>query len=303
MNKTLTIWITTLCGTLLSGMAQADPAGKSCTPYTTATGYGYETLDAGNLNVVHSALLDSVNQRIPEVSNVYIIKGNFDPTNGKTVVWLYGSGYGNADEDLSVYLDLRGDTGWTALRSALDDATDVNCVIENQLGLDSSTVNLRYITPHKHIDHLNSEFLSALFNTGTTGYGYPLNNARFYIHQADYYDGSILSCTAPCCGETRCTQKSDYFGAAYSPAWPANLKRRFSVLASIENLPCDVVGSFNTPRGLWSIVLSPGHTDGAVSLSHSNYYLHSSPPHTQTTACPIPAGAVQYEVHGYGALR
>lgn len=289
---------------LLANPVLADPPGKTCTAFTTAVGYGYEILEAGHLYVVHSAAYDTVNDRIPEVSNIYIIKGNTDRASNKTTVWVYGSGYGNDDEDLKNYQNIKGSLGWTARRSALDDATDVNCVIENEMGVDSSQVVLRFVAPHKHIDHLNPEFLSALFGTAETGYGYPLAGTRHHVHQADYYNGAILACTQACCGDANCTQQgSPYFGIAYTPLWSSDIKRRFSALSSLDNLPCDVVGTINTPRGTWEIVLSPGHTDGAVNLSHANYYVHSSPKKTQTGNCPIPATAIQYEVHGYGAVN
>lgn len=289
---------------LLSGPVLADPSGKSCTPFVAGANYGYEVLEAGYFYVVHSAAYDPTTNSVPEVSNIFIIKGNIDPRSNKTTVWLYGSGYGNDDDDLKTYQDIRGNTGWTARRSALDDATDVNCVIENEIGIDSSQVLLRFVAPHKHIDHINPEFLAALFETGEAGYAYPMNGTRHHIHQADYYNGAILACTQACCGDAVCTQQgSVYFGIAYTPAWSNDIKRRFSALSSVDNLPCDVVGKINTPRGVWDVVLSPGHTDGAINLSHANYYLHSSPKKTQTGNCPIAATAIQYEVHGYGAVN
>lgn len=288
---------------VLSAPVLADPLGKSCTPFTPGVGYGYEIIEAGHFYVVHSAVYDTSSNRIQEVSNIFVIKGNTDSTSSKTTVWLYGSGYGNDDEDLKTYLGIRGDTTWTARRSAMDDATDVNCVIENEIGINASQVVLRFIAPHKHIDHINPEFLSAMFGTGESGYGYPLNGTRHHIHQADYYNGAILACTQACCGDAVCTQASPYFGVAYTPAWSSEIKRRFSTLSSLDNLACDVVGKISTPRGTWDIVLSPGHTDGAVNLSHANYYLHSSPKKSQVENCSIPATAVQYEVHGYGTVN
>jgi hypothetical protein len=97
----------------LSAPVLADPPGKTCALFTPETGFGYETIETGYLYVVHSAAYDTVNNRIPEVSNIFIIKGNTDRASNKTTIWLYGSGYGNDDDDLKTYQNLRGNAGWT----------------------------------------------------------------------------------------------------------------------------------------------------------------------------------------------
>ncbi|GEM_PF-1259392 len=282
---------------------------EGCAYYSAETSqFGIETLVAGNLYAVHSAI-QQTNQneatRIIGNSMIYVIKGNAD-VQGNHAVWIFGSGYGDpgvnggTPSDVHEYLSITGQDK-DAFRSADDDAEDVDCVITQSFGLTADYVKLRFISPHGHLDHVNHEFLDDL----TQNYGYSLNTSNFYIHAADY---PMLLCTAPCCGNTPCSGQNAFWGAPYNEAFSASVLSRFLTLGSLnETESCAQMMSFQSPMGLWQVrhEASLDHTGGVLYLRNANLaantvtYIAGIKQQFMTCAMDGPANTniVIYDVH------
>lgn len=293
--------------TLLAGMAVAAQTQAACTYRATGVPYGIETVRAGQIYVVHSALVKP-DGRLDNTSNIYVIKGQTNATSGRTQVYLFGAGYGDAGGDLTYYLDIRdgdqipGNTS-NALRSAAADAEDVNCTITQptHFNLVAGNVDLRFIAPHYHVDHVHQELFTALVNS----HGYRLDRSLIYVHALDR--GGV-GCTTACClptGSTEvCTTGSDgsdasgWFGAPYDLVWADAVLARVRTLGTATDIACSTVSQFGSPTGNWSVLFTPGHTSGTLSLKNdkNKYYLEGSGEPGQV--CTAPCGYQEWPIHG-----
>ncbi len=255
-----------LAGSLSAGLSHSE-----CAYYSEESSpFGIESLVSGHLYAVHSAtqVTDAQgNTTINADSNIYIIKGVADVW-GYTTVWLFGSGYGDPGQGVGQLSDISGYVGAErdAYRSAYADAYDVDCVITQDLSLSPDYVKLRFLTPHGHLDHVNSEFLESM----TSDFDYDLLSAQFMIHAADY---PYLLCNAPCCGTSPCNGTNPYFGAPYEPPFSATVLSRFQTLGSpTESGSCNVLMTFQSSMGQWQVrhEASISHTSGILYLKHND---------------------------------
>lgn len=207
---------------------------------------GIEELAEKSVYVIHSPLYDD-GEAINTVG-IYVFNG------GKNSVWLFGAGYGNP-EDMWSY---RKNDGLTT-RGAMTDAQDVTYIINDvfQHILASTKVNI--IVPSFHLDHINQEFIHGLVDQGIQ-----LQNIQIQVH-AESYRGA--TCNLPCCGETPCTQKSEFFGAPYDEPWTKKTLERFTVLGNASDACGKLITSFSTLDGdSWDVQygISTQNEEGGV---------------------------------------
>ena len=246
---------------------------------------GYEEIVPGKFYVIYSGISKPNQQNnlsVFETSNIYLIKGKVaNPKTDRLPVWMFGAGYGNsgATSDVAFY---RANLAADATRNADVDACYINAIIRDNFGWrNPARIDIRFITPHFHLDHVNQEIFSALWLKQ-----YPVASAKLYVHAGDA--GHIdLTCTTACCmtaqqisnGECRSSQPN--WGQAYSDHWEANLLANKIVLGSTTDTECTTVSinptetsqisSFTSAMGTWIINLGMrGRTEGPLSLALTN---------------------------------
>lgn len=258
---------------------------------------GAEQIIANQLYVVHSWTYLSSTTTVANTSNIYVIKGSVD------TVWIFGCGYGDNGNvlagDTSDHYIYTGNVSEPA-RNAIDDARDVDSIITNFFGLTSSTAQLMFIVPHYHLDHINKELIASFADSLT----YSLANTKIFVHINDYA-GSI--CNLPCCDSLPCSAMTDVnFGVPFHRAWTPFYTNKFVSLGNPSD-PCNqIIGSFTTALGNWTInksqsVANGGHTDGCVNLHNQTlqYRINGGDGGTQ---CPVPNGWTVFPIHGNSPL-
>lgn len=252
-------------------------------PGTTDSQLGYEEIVPGKFYVVYSGISKPNNQGVMAVfntSNIYLIKGRV--ANSKTdrlPVWVFGSGYGDPNGDVEYY---RASINADATRNAAVDACYINSVIRDKFSWrNPARIDIRFLTPHYHLDHVNQEIFSELWLQN-----YPVTNAKLYVHAADAF-GIDQTCTTPCCmtaqeiADGLCTEvgrnRSPNWGKAYTSPWQSDLIANKIALGSESDAECAQVSvasgdlnqlaSFVSAMGTWTIHRGMlGHTDGPLTL-------------------------------------
>lgn len=246
---------------------------------TDSASFGYEEISASGLYVIYSgAVLTNTNGSTSvTTSNIYAIKGR--PSAGKTLVWVFGHGYGDAANtaipgDLSDVEIYRNSTTKPA-RSAKVDACYLDEVIQKEFSVLPNLANLRFIAPHYHLDHINQEFLSELAIIS-----YPMSNSKFYVHERDSL-AITSSCNSKCCGKVGSDGKcnvytTNYWAAPFKTVWESNTLSTLVKLGSESDLVCAKVStvnagqisSFQSVMGAWDISVGPAdHSRGPLYLS------------------------------------
>jgi hypothetical protein len=163
---------------------------------------------------------------------------------------LFGAGFGDPAGDLAAYNEGQAD----ALRDAAADAGDVDSIITTCLGLDSESVQIRFIVPQANVEHLNQELFTALF-----ALGYDPTRTYILVHPDDL-DAATCGTGAdalPCCGDSACNSGDARFGAPYDSPWDAETLARVEPLASGDDCNAPVL-TFDTPGlGPWRVVATP----------------------------------------------
>ncbi|HCK21761.1 MAG TPA: hypothetical protein DHW15_06245 [Bacteroidetes bacterium] len=216
----------------------------------------------GQLAVVPSMSLEG--ETVNTSSNIFILRGTQD------TIWIFGTGYGDGNlhcDDCNDYTFYRG-ADFRTVANAIDDARRVDSILINEWNLDRSKVVVQFIAPHFHADHLNAEFVSAVFDS--LGYAAPTGKA-IYVHRNDSA-GAV--CNTPCCGTTPCPDKDNpYYAAPYQPAWQSEQLSYFSFFGSTNDTCNQVLMTITSASGQWQICKGTarsdgGHTDGTVNLQN-----------------------------------
>ena len=213
---------------------------------------GSFSIIANDFYVVHSGV-DGPSNEVRNTSNIFIIRGLAG------AVWLFGAGYGNPGEE---YLQWGGGARGGPSRDAASDAFDVGQVIEQCMGIAPGSAQLRFIVPHAHLDHVNSDLLNALAELG-----YDMTTVPMHVHTRDALQ---VTCNSPCCGSQPCEGEGDpNFANPHLPAWTSQQLANVVPLGANEDA-CDAeVFSFETASlGRFSVRAIPGHTAGAVNIDN-----------------------------------
>ena len=244
---------------------------------------GIDTLVCGSLYVVYSGQTYVSNPTIiKNTSNIFVIKGLAD------TVWIFNMGYGDPMRDDTLWSPL-----YTAYRNTMADAREVDSVITDYLGMNPATVNLQFIVPHFHFDHVNNELPACLFDS----LGYSRNGSRIIIHNNDYYR---TTCNQPCCGTTPCNGVGTYLaGGPYSSPWSAANSSLFTSIGSGSDIPCTTqVMSFQSAMGTWNVFLQDtSHTAGTLLLENNMYQIRLEGAGAPNANCPLNAGWYEVGVH------
>lgn len=210
---------------------------------------GIDEILPGEIYVVYSG--KERNGALENVSNIYLFRGQDE---GATVpLWVFGAGYGDPGGDWAYLND-----GSTSSRSAMADVADVDHVVRACMGLDPSLVEVRFLAPHFHLDHLNQEFFTAL-----EAFGYDV--ATIFVHVLDTHGATCGTTSVPCCGEP-CSKET--FGAPYDPPWNPETLARFTFVGAEDGMCLDPVMDFETPlAGTVRVLHDRGsHTPGSLIL-------------------------------------
>lgn len=253
---------------------------------------GLETIEAGNIYVMHSLIY--ANNQPWTTSNIFIIRGTGD------TVWIFGSGYGDfashCDDgcnDNNYYLGMN----FYGTGPATKDVKPIDSLITNVFGISRDSVSLQFIVPHYHNDHINEEFIDAFF----TSFNYPLKpEEKIWIHINDSI-GAL--CNEPCCGTQPCPDKKNkYYGVPYLPLWKDEYKNMFVAMGNEDDVCNQIVKTFSSASGNWEITKSvavkdKGHTDGTINLENENLKLRIAGTKSKIQ-CELPEGWKFISVHG-----
>lgn len=199
-----------------------------------------------------------------ESANTYIFKGL--TREGLTKIHLFGAGYGDPNTGIP---DLR--PGQDSITPNSVTAGDIDLVITSCMGLKKENVEIDFITPHFHNDHINQ----GLFNE-LNKLGYDLHNMSINIHVKDYEP--LFNIRAE----------------GYIPWEPATLAQ-FVLIGANSNCG-EIAMSFETNKGRWDVYNNPGHTNGSVYLKNELYSMAiTGAPYMQ---CPVPTVDFYFHVHG-----
>lgn len=179
-------------------------------------------------------------------------------------ILVFGSGFGDPMGDHEGYN--AASPGEAPARSAAYDAERVRHVAASCLDLDPALapVDVTFVVPHAHLDHVNQEFLHELDLRG-------LGPREILVHSRDREQAT---CGLPCCGRAplgspRCDRPDDPdFGAPYDPPWEPDWLARFRTIGSSADVRCTTVVQTFATEGLGTLeVLYNGlHTPGTVDL-------------------------------------
>lgn len=243
---------------------------------------GVDTIVPRQVYVVYSGLNE--NGKLTNTSNIYVIRG------AGAAVWIFGAGYGDQNGDVQIYRGL----GIDCARNAIADAREVDSLITAAFELQRTEVQINFIAPHFHLDHINQEFFTALFDS----LKYSLTDANIFVH---VNDSTGAGCNARCCGVAPCNQRNEYFGAPYQPAWNVKTVARMQFVGTPRDTCNQSVMFFDSPTGAWLVkkdlnLSEGGHTSGTVHLDnlHLGYRLSG----TDTRGCALPAGLTRLPSHG-----
>ena len=247
---------------------------------TDSPSFGYEVISKSGLYVIYSGALVTETNGTTSItsSNIYVIKGR--PSAGKTLVWVFGNGYGDAANpaipgDLSDVELYRSST--KPARNAKVDACYLNYVISNELGVPANLASMRFLAPHYHLDHINQEFLTEL-----APLGYQMTYSKFYVHVRDSL-AITNTCNSKCCGQVgtdgKCNRNTtNYWAAPFKSVWDAGALATLVKLGSESDAICTQiskpvsgqVSGFQSTMGDWVLNLGPtDHTRGPLYLSLS----------------------------------
>jgi Secretion system C-terminal sorting domain len=210
---------------------------------------GIDTVISKHLYVVHSERRNINNPAmIQNTSNIYVLRGINDS------VWVFGTGYGDT-------LDYRAYGQPTITTGPAYDAALTDSIIRYHFSLNRAAAKVQFIVPHEHLDHINQEFISALF--ALTGYDFSKTN--IYVHQNDLAGST---CNAKCCGTSGCNQNNQYWAVPYLSPWNSATLAKFQALGIATN-PCNkilkVINAWCNEK--WQIRKADiAHTTGAVNL-------------------------------------
>lgn len=217
-----------------------------------ADGY-LQTIVAGDLDVVYSELVHTSNGSFSQTSNIYVLRGA--SSGSGTLVWIFGSGYGDPLGDVYEYRQHKVD----ASHFASFDVDHVDEAITGDFGLARGEVKIRFITPHGHLDHVNQEFFTALHDLGYT-------IDRIFVHAADL---ELATCNlGPCCNSpTACDPDNELFGSPYDPPWTNATLALVRTIGAAGDGCSTLVKSFATAGlGQAQVICDPMHTPGTVDL-------------------------------------
>jgi PKD repeat protein len=138
-------------------------------------------------------------------------------------VLLYGSGYGDRNSFVE------------PTRDAAHDVRRVDAIVRFCLGREPRRTPIRFVAPHGHIDHINSDFVRELRQRG-----YPIVDIAF--HNADANTVRNL------------------------PGWTTSDRAAFRVLRSPTGVCQEELASYASPLGRIWLFLRSGHTPGSIDL-------------------------------------
>ncbi|MEZ5015235.1 MAG: hypothetical protein R2794_13180 [Chitinophagales bacterium] len=228
-------------------------------------------------------------------SNIFVIRGTGD------TVWIFNMGYGdggeNCDASCNDYTYYKG-KGFSTRRNAIDDAREVEKIITGAFAMQKDSVIIECIVPHFHADHVNAEFIEALFQT----IGFPLTPAnRIYVHRNDSL-GAV--CNSPCCGQEPCgpNKKNPFYAAPYDKPWSSAFLPMFSGIGHANDKCGTEIMGFTSADGMWRVVKGQavadgGHTDGTINLENAQLKLRIDGTNNKPQ-CPLPGGWTSVSVHG-----
>ncbi|MEO6167521.1 MAG: T9SS type A sorting domain-containing protein [Chitinophagales bacterium] len=246
---------------------------------------GKEVIIPDSFYVVHSGEGDN---NIIQLSNIYLIRGTND------TVWIFGAGYGNKtptgnpDNDIVYY----GRTG--PYREAIADARIVDTIIHDNFHLNKSKAKLMFITPHGHLDHINMEFISSLFDV----IKYNREALAIFVDTGDY---QLASCNQPYCGTQPHDMTNQFRGAPFDVAWTNTYLNKFVALGHLND-PCNaVVKTFTSVLGNCYVkkdrsIAAGGHTNGTVNLDNPTHEFRIEGAGAGNR-CQHPNGWTIYHIH------
>ena len=225
---------------------------------------GIEQIIQNEMYISYSGMDQNGNGLQDETANTYIIKGK--TIDGITKVHLFGTGYGDPNTGIP---DFR--PGQDSITPNSVTASDIDFVITSCMQLKKENVEIDFITPHYHIDHINQGFFTELNNLG-----YELYKMSIKIHMDDY------------------TPLLDMNPEGYIP-WEAATLAQFEVIGANNNC-AEVAASFETEHGRWEIYNNPGHTSGAVYLKNEESQMAiTGAPYID---CSTPVVETYFHIHG-----
>lgn len=239
---------------------------------------GIEAILDGELYAVHSYFRqDGV---VANTVAIFVIRG---PDNQ---IYIAGTGYGTLD-DAAYY---RNQPAIETENAAARDAQDVDTIITQWFGLSRNQAQVDFIVTNWHLDHINQEFLTALF-----ALGYNLRAADIIVHATAV---EPATCNAPCCGNTPCDNSSPFFGAPYADPWTPATLRLFRTIGAVSDTCNQPIESFAGAARTWTIIKAedrPG-TNALSLIDNSARILLQGSAHSDN--CPPPEGYTIYRVHG-----
>lgn len=175
-------------------------------------------------------------------------------------VLLFGSGYG----DQNSFVEPTKDASYDVRR--------VDAILRFCLGREPERTPIRFVAPHGHIDHINSDFIRELRERG-----YPIVDIAF--HNAD--------------GNT----------VRNLPGWTSEDRAAFRTLRTTTGICQEELTSFDSPLGRIWFFLREGHTPGSIDLvidvrgDPDNRFVVRGSGEVYGT-CPIPGVREAVDPHG-----
>ncbi len=282
------MWKWCIPAVLLLAFACKRPSALTATTETTM-------LIDGMLAVVPSISMEG--ESINTSSNIFVLRGTQD------TIWIFGTGYGDGNvhcDDCNDYTFYRGANFHTAA-NAIDDARKVDSILTQVWEIDRQQAIIQFIAPHFHADHLNAEFVAAVFDS--LEYAEPTGKCIF-VHRNDSA-GAV--CNTPCCGTLPCPDKDNpYYAAPYQPEWNNRQLAYFSFFGTDIDTCNQVCMTITAPVGDWLVSkgtarANGGHTDGTVNLQSVSLQIRIAGT-LNRPQCPLPDGWRTFYVHGNTGL-
>lgn len=225
---------------------------------------GIEQIIQNEMYISYSGMDQNGDGLQDETANTYIIKGK--TIEGITKVHLFGTGYGDPNSGIPAFRP-----GQDSITPNSVTASDIDLVIRSCMQLKKEKVEIDFITPHYHIDHINQGFFTELNNLG-----YKLYRMSIKIHMEDY------------------TPLLNMNPEGYIP-WESATLTQFELIGANNN--CDeIAASFETDHGRWEVYNNPGHTNGAVYLKNEESQMAiTGAPYMD---CLTPVVETYFHIHG-----
>lgn len=244
------LMITSINNMATSHSCTSHSSGDCCTTHYDSEQTQSSTLHLGvdnlvdkNFYVVYSGM--DYNGVLDNTSNIYVIKGVNDS------VWIFGTGYADKNGTTAYLKNKGGPVKYECTRNAIDDAKQADSIIRYAFQLSPALVKLQFIVPHEHHDHMNREFLTAMFDS----LGYNSNYSTIFAHVND--SAGVVCNEEPCCSAGTCINP-----------W-AVLINGLGTANDTCNIP---LMNFSTAFGSWTVRKADIlHTPGSINIDNVNY--------------------------------